>query len=307
MNEPRAYRDKRDLNAMLDVLMRGRMADNGSYYIHCGDLKWWLYYPPLEGDFWKHIHLWDDPGQPGRLLGWALISPDWVGIDVYTQPELRDSVSAQEMYLWAEAQATVIARGQDKKTIHTLWVRHDDAVLSDQLYRRGFRLGRGMIHFSRPLNEDEPAHVLVDGFELRGCTGEQEVGARARAQHAAFSSRAPYERYLERFTDFMRSPVYQPELDIVAIAPDGQVGAFCIVWVDAINKVGLFEPVGTHPDFQHKGLGRAVMLEGMKRLWEHGMKHVIVSADEDNIAGIKLYEAMGFQEVCRLGTFEKDV
>ena len=60
----------------------------------------------------------------------------------------------------------------------------------------------------------------------------------------------------------MRSPVYCHNLDIVAIAPDGQIGAFCIVWMDPVNKVGLFEPVGTHPDYQRKGLGKAVMVEG---------------------------------------------
>src|SRR4030042_49432 len=95
MKEPRPYRDEWDLEAMRRLLMQGRKTNNGSYYVHQGDLNWWLYYPPLEGDFWDHIYLWDDPAQPGRLLGWALISPDWVGIDVYVQSELRGSLGAR--------------------------------------------------------------------------------------------------------------------------------------------------------------------------------------------------------------------
>ena len=55
MKDPRTYHDERDLEAMLNLLKDGRKANNGSYYIHSGDLKWWLYYPPLEGDFWDHI------------------------------------------------------------------------------------------------------------------------------------------------------------------------------------------------------------------------------------------------------------
>jgi hypothetical protein len=78
MKDPRPYHDVQDLKAMRRLLMQGRKADNGTYYIHTGDLNWWLYYPPLEGDFWDHIHLWDDPEQPGQLMGWVLISPDWV-------------------------------------------------------------------------------------------------------------------------------------------------------------------------------------------------------------------------------------
>jgi mycothiol synthase len=307
MKAPRPYRDEQDILAMQDVLVRGRMANNGSYYIHIGDLKWWLYYPPLEGDFWAHIHLWDDPKRPGKLLGWVLISPDWVGIDIYVQPELTGSELANEMYIWAEEEATMVARLQEHKTINVLWVRHADEVLKEHYAQRGFRLRKGMIHFSCTLEETFPAPVLPYAFTLRGCKGEPEAAARARAQYGAFNSSAPFERYLERFTRFMRSPVYQPEMDIVAVAPGGQIGAFCIVWNDLVNKVGLFEPVGTHPDFQRHGLGRAVMLEGLRRLQKSGMDSAIVSTYEDNRAGIKLYEGLGFQAIDLLGTYEKDV
>ena len=105
----------------------------------------------------------------------------------------------------------------------------------------------------------------------------------------------------------MRSPVYDPELDIVAVGADGRIGAFCIVWIDPVNQIGLFEPVGTHPDYHRKGLGRAVMQEGLHRLQAHGMKSAIVSTNEDNPAAIKLYETAGFQVINRLGTYEKEV
>jgi mycothiol synthase len=304
---PRVYHDERDLTAMQDVLTRGRQADNGSYYIHIGDLKWWLYYPPLEGSFWDHIHLWDDPEQPGRCLGWALISPGGVGIDVYPQPELRGSPVAREMYLWAEQQATRLARAQGRKTVNVLWVRHDDELLKEYFIQQGYRLKRGVLHFSRSLDGELLAPQLPYAFTLRGCQGEPEVAARAKAQYGAFNSTAPFERYLERFKSFMRSPVCQPELDTVAVAPDGQVAAFCIIWTDPVNQAGLFEPVGTHPDLQRKGLGSAVMLEGLRRLKRLGMKQAIVSTGEDNRPGIRFYETVGFQVIYSLETYGKDV
>lgn len=307
MTGQRPYRDERDLEAMCSLLMAGRKANNGSYYVHRGDLNWWLYYPPLEGAFWDQIYLWDDPAQPGRLLGWVLLSPDWVGFDVYVQPELRGSPFAQELYLWAEERALKIARESGKQTIYVLWVFHDDDVLDGHFRQRGYRLCRGYVHLTRTLEEDIPAAQLADGYVVRECQGVAEVDARARAQYGSFGSSAPFERYVERFTNFMRSPAYTPELDIVAVAPDGQVGSFCIVWPDEVNRIGLFEPVGTHPDFQRKGLGKAVMLEGLRRLQERGMKSAIVSTFEDHPAAIKLYESAGFQVVNRLGTYEKDV
>jgi GNAT superfamily N-acetyltransferase len=307
MNEPRPYYNEQDLRAMQELLMAGRKANNGSYDIHIGDLKWWLYYPPLEGDFWGHIHLWDDPAQPKRLLGWVLISPDWVGVDVYIQPELRVSPLAQEMFIWAEKQATIIARQNGKSTIYVDWVLHDDDVLGAHFRQRDYRCRRGMVHMTKSLGEPIPSGQLPEGFVIRSCKGEPEVAARAKAQYGAFESKAKFERYVQRFTNFMRSPVYDPELDIVAVASNGQIGAFYIVWTDPVNQVGLFEPVGTHPDVQRQGLGRAVMLEGLRRLQERGMKRAIVSTFEDNPAAIKLYESVGFQVINRLGTYEKDV
>jgi len=292
---------------MCNLLMDGRKANNGSYYIHVGDLKWWLYYPPLEGDFWDQNYLWDDPDHPGRLLGWVLISPDWVGIDVYIQPELQGSPHGLEMYTWAEEQAIRIARQNGKPTIYVLWVKHDDDVLKAHFGQRGYSLRRGMVHLTRSLDETISIPPVPAGYEVRSCKGEAEVVARAQAQYGAFNSSAQFDRYKERFTNFMRSPVYDPELDIVAVAPDGQIGAFCIVWTDPINQVGLFEPVGTHPGFQRQGLGKAVLFEGMRRLHGLGMKSAIVSTLDDNLPAIKLYESAGFQIVNRLGTYEKDV
>ena len=307
MKEPRPYQDERDLEGMLRLLVAGRKADNGTYYIHAGDLKWWLYYPPLEGDYWDHIYLWDDSAQPGRLLGWALISPVFAGFDVFIQPELRGSLPAQEMFLWSEEKALQVTRRQGKTTIYVLWVLHDDDFLDKHFRQRGYRLGRGYVHLTRNLDEMIPSVLDKGGFLVRECMGEPEVAARAKAQYGAFGSKAPFERYLERFRNFMRSPVYDHNLDIVAIASDGQVGAFCIVWMDPVNKVGLFEPVGTDPDFQRQGFGKAVMLEGLHRLRGGGMKQAIVSTFEDNPAAIKLYESVGFLMVNHLGTYEKDV
>ena len=307
MREPRHYQGEPDLKAMRNLLIAGRKANNGSYYIHSGDLNWWLYFPPLDGDYWEHIYLWDDPDIPGELLGWALISPDWVGIDVYIRPDLRGSPPADEMYGWTEDRATQIAQRVGKKATNSLWILQNDEVLGNHFTQRGYRLAKGCVQFSRNLDGTLLPSQVVGEFRVRACRGEDEVDSRARAQHGAFSSEAPFERYLERFRKFMRSPVYCHNLDIVATCPNGEIGAFCIIWMDPVNKVGLFEPVGTHPDYQRKGLGKAVMLEGLRRLQAGGMQQAIVSTGEDNLPAIKLYEKIGFRIVNQLGTYQKDV
>jgi hypothetical protein len=40
---------------------------------------------------------------------------------------------------------------------------------------------------------------------------------------------------------------YRHDLDQVVEAPDGRLAAFALGWLDAANRVGELEPVGTDP------------------------------------------------------------
>ena len=51
--ETRPYEGLRDLHAMLDLLSHGDKADNGTSYIHCGDLQWWLFYTDVPPETWQ--------------------------------------------------------------------------------------------------------------------------------------------------------------------------------------------------------------------------------------------------------------
>ncbi len=304
---PRPYRDAADLEKMRQLLQAGRQAANGTYYIHIGDLSWWLFYPPLEFELWQYLHLWDDPENPREILAWSLVSPDCYTADVVLQPRLRGSALAQQMYVWAEEAIIALGRSDNQELVRMMWVAEDDKVLDGHLRQGGFCRAKEDVSMLRLLDEDIPAPVLPEGYVVRGCSGECEVEQRAAAQHGAFGSTAPFDRYTNRFRRFMRSPVYMPELDVVAAAPDGRIGAFCITWLDPLNKVGNFEPVGTHPDFQRKGLGKAVMFEALRGLKERGMTHAIVCTAETNTPAVRLYESVGFYVANRLGIYEKSL
>jgi mycothiol synthase len=306
-SQPRPYKDEHDLSAMLRLLQAGRKANNGTYYVHPGDLTWWLYYPPIDHQHWQDIFLWDEPAYPGQLLGWSLISPTWVTFDVYFRPELRGTPQAEAMYLWAEEKTIDMARANGANKISIMWVSQEDEGLDRHLQQRSFQRAHETVCLLRPLEDELPETNLPDGFRVRSTRGEIEAQARATAQYGAFDSSAPFDRYIQRFTRFMRSPVYDPDLDVVAATPDGKIGAFCIVWPDSVNRIGLFEPVGAHPDYQRKGLGKAVMLEGLRRLQRRGMTSAMVCTGEGNLPGMKLYDAVGFRTTNKLGTYEKAI
>jgi len=303
--EPRSYRDKTDLIKVGDLLRAGSSAANGTHYAHIGDLSWSLYYAS-EGDLWTSLSLWDDPANPDRILAWSLFEPDWSAFDVYLQPELRETPLAEAIYTWAEDHITRLVRAAGQDTIRASYIANCDDVVIARLQACGYqRTQADTVYMIRPLTHPLPPPAPPDGYIVRSCRGEGEVIARAIPQYNAFTNTMPFERYVERFRHFMQSRVYDPELDVVAVSPDGRIDSFCIVWPDPLIKVGLFEPVGTHPDFQRRGLGKAVMTEALRRLQACGMERAIVSTTAENTAGIKLYEAVGFGISQRLGTYEK--
>lgn len=304
--EPRHYRDVDDLHAMRSILRAGRWANNGTYYVHTGDINWWLYYPSFGVNLSEHLYIWDDPTTPGRILAWVLLGYDnYSTFDVVIQPELRGTALALEMVNWAEQRMTSILRERGKDTLRVMWISEDDAVMGEALRESGFQPKIQDVHLACRLDEPIPASSLPQGWTVRACRGLEEVENRAAAQHGAFDSSAPMEQYVGRFRRFMQSRVYNPEWDMVAVKEDGKIGAFCITWPDPLNRVGLFEPVGTHPDFQRKGLGRGVMLEGLRNLREDGMRQAIVTTEANNEPAIRLYESVGFRIVNRFMTYQK--
>jgi ribosomal protein S18 acetylase RimI-like enzyme len=97
----------------------------------------------------------------------------------------------------------------------------------------------------------------------------------------------------------MRMPGYECDLDLVAVAPDGTFGAFCMCWVDPVNMSGEFEPVGTRPAFRRKGMARAVLHEGLRRMKARGCTTALVWCEGDNQATQRLYESVGFRQAKR--------
>jgi ribosomal protein S18 acetylase RimI-like enzyme len=306
--EPRPYQDFNDFEQMQALLRVGLVAADGSHYVHPGDLSWWLFYTWPETDLWPYIYLWEDPA--GCLLGWTLFSPQEQTFDLFVLPEIRCSSEFAGMCAWSAAGASDLMRRLGKRKVYKMWNAEDDTMTLSALDGLGFApddQDPPLLYMLRSLSEPLPAPGLPAGFQARGVAGEAEAEARAAAQYAAFDSTKTFEHYIQRYVRFMRSPVYSADLDVMVVAPDGRAAAFCIVWADPQTRLGLFEPVGVHPDFQQQGLGKAVMLEGLRRLRAAGMKIACVCAEADNTAAARLYQSAGFNLARRLVTYSRPV
>ena len=297
----RHYRDLNDLKEMQAVLSAGRQAANQAYYVHPGDLSWWLFY--TDEDYRDKICLWE---WNSRLAGWSLLSNSSCSFDVFVVPEMHGRSFEAKVMLWAEEIQSSALKKIHSRDIRTMWVAETDRPRIHWLEMRGFQPNQqGMYLMQRSLGSDLPEVKLPQGFKVRPVAGEQEVNLRAAASHAAFGSGKSFDAFWPRMLRFMQSPVYRPENDLVVVSPDGDFASFCILWPDPVTRIGLFEPVGTHPGFQSRDLGRAVLSAGLQRLHKLGMTQANVCVESDNLPALRLYENLGFHKSFRLLTYEK--
>jgi len=236
-----------------------------------------------------------------------LVDPTWPSFEIFLQPNLLATAFAAAAFVYAEKQAFLRCTAKTKNSVHKLWVAEGDTFQCQQLESQGFSLASWDVVFACNLAQPIPSPSLPDGFIVRPCRGLPELELRASAQYAAFSGTAPIERYLARFHRFMESQAYAQALDMVVEAPDGRIAAFCIAWIDAVTFEGHFEPVGTHPNFQRRGLGKAVLQASLQHLQSQGMLHATVCTIEENVSALALYRSVGFEAVDRLGHWKKEL
>lgn len=81
------------------------------------------------------------------------------------------------------------------------------------------------------------------------------------------------------------------DLCVVVISPEGEYVSYCGIWYDKKTNNALVEPVATDPSYRHKGLGKAAVLEAIKRCGKVGAKQAYVGSSQ------QFYYQIGFSPI----------
>jgi mycothiol synthase len=258
-------------------------------YCHAGELAHRIYAHLRGRPAGELAQVWEDGGD---LVGIALNGRFGNAFDLFAAPVCRGTGRELAM-LRAGYEATLaIARRAAPEASEVISdVFSCDAARQALLQRLGFAEYRLWDHIAeRGLAEALPEPALPPGFSIRAAEPADAAGL-AAARNSAFGGDWTAERYGAAFMD---RPGYRPERELVVIAPGGRIAAFTILWLDPLNRVGQFEPVGAHRDFQRRGLARALMLAGLRELRRLGMATAAVEHDASNLAAGALYRSLGF-------------
>jgi ribosomal protein S18 acetylase RimI-like enzyme len=294
----RLYETEYDFQQMQALLMEARSRTNDWRYAHVGELMWGFFMVLCHLNPQEHIRLWYD--DEGKLVGYAILGED-PSFDCQVLPEFEWSGIETEAMTWAETRLTALRKhaAQRWSGHFASGARQDDVKRIAFLEQHGFRYSGEFaeVNMLRSLDEPIPEPTLPAAYQIRAVAETGETANRAAAQREVWLPWSVGDLSGDDYARLMRLPGYHHALDVVAVASDGVIAAYVNCWIDPVNRIGDFGPVGARPAYRRQGLTRAVLLEGLRRLRAHGMDRVCVSTGISNTPARRLYESVGFKVV----------
>jgi len=302
----RTYQGEEDYWCIREFLRSTYIANNRHEFAW-SLLRWdyWVWHVNINifhFDLREAVQLWEVDGQ---IV--AMLNPDGRGEAFFQiHPEYRESVSISEMLEVAEEKLPNLKDDGKKELI--VWVNADDDLMKRIFTGYGYvRSKYSDEHMRRRfMTQSLPDSKIPSGYSLRALGDESELPARSWLSWKVFHPNEPDDKYQgwEWYKNVQLIPLYRRDLDIVAVAEDGELAAFCTVWFDDVTRTAVFEPVGTHPQHQKRGLGKAVMSVGLRHAQRLGATLATVSSYSTGAHA--LYESMGFTEIDLLEPWMKE-
>lgn len=320
----RPYAGEADLEAIAYLINACEAVDRMDSGTSVPELRRSFDNPLLDKE--RDIRLWEDAD--GQLIGYGRlwIPPTGEVIDGFlgfrVHPTARGNDLEKRIVAWAEGRLREV--GQERGLLVKLrsGSRADNSERIAVIESCGFTRDRYFLTMERCLRRATPTLIepipepqFPEDFTLRQVEGEQDAEAWVQMYNQTFIDHwNHHDATVKNFKHGLSQPNYKPELDLIAIAPDGTFAAFCEcgIFPEENQRSGRNEGwifgLGTRRGFRKQGLGRAMLLAGMQRLKAAGVEIAKLGVDTENPSGaLRLYESVGFCQVHTNISFVKDV
>ncbi len=227
----------------------------------------------------KGMILWET--DDGKIIA-ALNDLGGGEIRLHVHPRFHSAELEDEMLAYAE-QHFAHKTENGKRIIVPVFA--DDSLRPDFLTRCGYIKRPGWNHhYRRDLTAPLPAASTPGGYTIRSMGDENEYASRSWCSWRAFHNDEPDSNYDGDFSwyrNIQSAPLYRRDLDIVAATTEDEIAAFCTIYYDDYTRSAVTVLVGVAAEHWRRGLGKAVVLEGMRRLKHLGCTRVFSTANEE--------------------------
>jgi ribosomal protein S18 acetylase RimI-like enzyme len=222
-------------------------------------------------------YLWESDGQ---LI--AFLMPDGGRGEAHlcVHPRLRTLELEEQMLEVAEERLATLQPDGSRKLY--AWAAQSDNLRQGLLIKHGYcKHDWPEVQWRRDLDIPVPDAPVPSGYCIRSLGDGLELLERCYASGLGFHAGDIKIAVENRddptwYRNIQTAPLYRRDLDLVAITPNGAVAAFSTIWFDDVTRSAYFEPVATVPAHQRRGLGKAILTEGLRRLQRLGATRAFV-------------------------------
>ncbi|MGD8966759.1 MAG: GNAT family N-acetyltransferase [Anaerolineae bacterium] len=295
-----------DLPTVVDLINRGEAVDQVERGTSEEETRTWWGSPP--GDPEQDAFLAVLDGQAvgyGRVLlregegfsrfeAYGTVAPQWRRWGVGTQ-------------IFAECERRAVARLQEATTPTVYLQAHADRCQQDvaELYARfGLMPVRYFFQMMYDAGEMPVRPHYPPGYSGRNFVRNQDEETMWRVTNAAFQDHWGHtDDLLDEWLHWFEGDYFDPALAYLGLDPVGQPAGTCMctIYPERNERLGreqgVVDVLGVLREHRRKGLGRALLLEGMRALRRRGCTHLVLGVDSENPTGaLGLYESAGFRE-----------
>lgn len=286
----RNYNGQADYNLISDFLIAHHQPNNA-------DGNW--FEPAWE---YMHNHPYLDQSSRGRIGIWeedgvmaAFVTYESQLGEAFFQFHPAYRLLREEMLDYAENNLAGVS-SKDGRRYLCAFVNDVDkefvALVEARGYKRKDEDSRTMLQF--PIPDPFPAVQLPEGFRLTSLAEECDWAKVNRVMWRGFNHEGEppaSEEDLEGRRKLFDTPKARRDLKVAVVASNGIFVAFCGMFYEPTNRFAYVEPVATDPDYRRMGLGKAAVLEGIRRCGKLGATVAYVGND------LPIYRSVGFQKI----------
>ena len=292
----REYIHEQDYDRVGDFLVE--TYEPGDHYLNWLQPRWEYmhYHPYIENVDLTKIGIIEDDG---RIVG--VVNPESSLKDAFFQ--IRRGYEHLKPLLLDHAEkyygGTSTSTGRQ---IRVLYISERDPEFEELARERGYEIwhdfSEGVSIFRKEWGV--PEITLPEGYRLQSLADETDFHKINSVLWRGFNHPGPPpDDEIPGRKLMLSAPNFRKDLTMVAVEPGGNYVSYSGMWVVHANRVAYVEPVATDPDYRRMGMGRAVVLECVRRAFEDGAEVAWVGAD------LEFYKAIGFKTMFTVNPWVK--
>lgn len=211
-------------------------------------------------------------------------------------PSTGGAIDAIEGVLGALLDMAIAEAAERGGAAIQVWGRNADHDLDAAMAARRLEKTRELLQLRAPLPPDAARDAAFPPVAIRPFRPGHDERSWLEVNNRAFREHPEQSAWtLDDLARREREPWFDPRGFLLHEA-DGRLAAFCWTKVHRRPAFGEIYVIGVDPDFQGRGLGRALTRAGLGHLAARGISTAMLYVEVTNAPALVLYRSLGFTE-----------